>query len=461
MTEQSGRHLPKHVLKECERYLDCSVLSRGFARVRCTGCGHDRFVAFSCKTRSWCPSCGGRHMNETAAHLVDNVIGKVPVRHWTCTLPPPMRYLLAYDSSLCSAVLDAFIRAVFGWLKRKAKTELGLKSVRHAHPAAITAVHRASSHLALNIHFHTIAADGIYVQESLDEPPVFRALPAPTRAEVMAVAWETCTRALRALRKRGLWIDVDPSEDRFAQQEPGLAQCCAASLQGVLLLGPRAGQRLIRVRGEAAGDAKEFKAQGQVPGYGFSVHAKRRVSAHDRKGLERLARYVSRPVVAQDRLKLLPNGKVLLELKRRWSDGTSHFVFDALDFLSKLAALVPPPRTHRTRYHGAWARRSKLRRLVTPTPKTEESCDHSGAASCRPVGKPGRHRYEWAKLLARVFSIDVLKCSKCKTGRMQRIAWITNPPVIHAMLASVGLPADSPEPAPSRLPEQMDWTDAA
>ncbi len=101
-------------------------------------------------------------MNETAAHLVDNVIGNIPVRHWVCTVPPPLRYLLAYDTSLCSAVLDAFIRAISRWLRHKAKAELGLRSVEHAHPAAVTMIHRASSHLALNIHFHTIASDGVY-----------------------------------------------------------------------------------------------------------------------------------------------------------------------------------------------------------------------------------------------------------------------------------------------------------
>ena len=90
-----------------------------------------------------------------------------------------------------------------------------------------------------------------------------------------------------------------------------------------------------------------------LPRYVWEVYAARRVSAHDRTGLARLARYVTRPSLAQNRLKLLPNGNVLLELKRVWSDGTRAVQFEPLDFLAKLAALVFPPRTHRIRYQGA------------------------------------------------------------------------------------------------------------
>ena len=185
----------------------------------------------------------------------------------------------------------------------------------------------------------------MYVRESPSDPPEFRALCAPSRGEVMSVAWETCQKTLERLRRRGMWLQVDPNDDRFAQAEPGLAQCCASSIVGVLMVGPRAGQRLLRIGAivggsESRANEEPFSAQGMTPGYGFSVHAVRRVSADDKSGRERLARYALRPAVAQNRLKLLPDGNVLWELKRTWSDGTRHFVFEPLDFLSKLAALV-------------------------------------------------------------------------------------------------------------------------
>jgi hypothetical protein len=361
---------------------------------------------------------------------------------------------LAHDVTLCNEVLDAFAGAVFRWLKNKAKTELQLDSVRQAHPAAVTVIHRASSHLALNVHFHSLVADGVYVCTSADAPPVFRALPAPIRGEMMSVAWEACTKTLQLLKRRGLWMDIDPSDDRFAQDEPGLAQCYSSSIAGLLTLGPRAGQRLVRFGARVGGEQNEepFAAQGMTPGFGFSVHAERRISADDRSGLERLAHYVARPPLAQNRLKLLPDGKVLWELKRVWADGTSHFVFEQLDFLTKLAALVFPPRMHRIRYQGAWARRAQLRHLVAPQPDSAEPCVHEQA---QPATRPSRPHYDWASLLARVFSVDVLECPKCH-ARMQNIAWIMKPDAIRKILAAVGLPGDSPQPAPSRWPKQTD-----
>jgi hypothetical protein len=71
-------------------------------------------VAFSCKGRGFCPSCGGRRMSELAAHLVDRVMPDVPVRQWVLSLPWSLRYQLAFDAALCRDVLAVFIRVVFG-----------------------------------------------------------------------------------------------------------------------------------------------------------------------------------------------------------------------------------------------------------------------------------------------------------------------------------------------------------
>ena len=71
--------------------------------------------------KNWCPSCGGRRMAETAAHLVDHVIPVVPVRQWVLSVPFALRYRLAYDSRLLSDVLNVFLRVVFGQLRRRAR----------------------------------------------------------------------------------------------------------------------------------------------------------------------------------------------------------------------------------------------------------------------------------------------------------------------------------------------------
>ena len=342
--DSSDWPLPSYVEKEVEAYIRCGILSYGFARIHCGDCGHDRLVAFSCKGRNWCPSCGGRFMAEKAAHLVDNVLPKAPYRQWVLTLPPPLRYMLAYDSALCSDVLGCFWKAVCGWLKHKAKKEFGLTSLKQAHPGGITVIQRCGSALNLNIHYHLVATDGVFIQTSSESTPVFRALPAPTDAEVAQVAWETCQRTLAILRKQGRFFDEDISDDKLAQEEPALAAFANASIKGTLVLGPRSGKRVVRFHGVAAKNADQVVTM-QTPGYGFNLHAKRRVSAHDHKGLERLCRYILRPPIANDRLSRLSNGKISLELKRPWSDGTTHIIFTDEELMEKLISLIFPPRS--------------------------------------------------------------------------------------------------------------------
>lgn len=71
---EEGRQLPKYVQKEFDDYLKCGILQYGFLRVRCEECHHEKLVAFSCKHRGFCPSCGAKRMIESAALLVDNIL---------------------------------------------------------------------------------------------------------------------------------------------------------------------------------------------------------------------------------------------------------------------------------------------------------------------------------------------------------------------------------------------------
>jgi hypothetical protein len=73
----------------------CGILCFGFGRARCASCGQGFVVAFSCKGRGVCPSCNGRRMAQTAAHLVDRVIPPVPVRQWVISVPKRLRCFLA------------------------------------------------------------------------------------------------------------------------------------------------------------------------------------------------------------------------------------------------------------------------------------------------------------------------------------------------------------------------------
>lgn len=77
---ETGSGLPVFVRDKFDAFLECGILAHGFLRLRCADCAQEKLVAFSCKRRGFCPSCGGRRMAQTAAHLVDHVIPNVPVR---------------------------------------------------------------------------------------------------------------------------------------------------------------------------------------------------------------------------------------------------------------------------------------------------------------------------------------------------------------------------------------------
>ncbi|ENU6919441.1 N-6 DNA methylase [Escherichia coli] len=118
--EAEDRPLPEYVREEFETYLRCGVLEHGFLRVVCEQCRAERLVAFSCKKRGFCPSCGARRMAESARHLVEEVFGPRPVRQWVLSFPYPLRFLFASKPEAIGPVLGIVHRVIAGWLADQA-----------------------------------------------------------------------------------------------------------------------------------------------------------------------------------------------------------------------------------------------------------------------------------------------------------------------------------------------------
>ncbi len=171
-------------------------------------------------------------MNQTALHLVESVIPRVPVRQWVLTFPPPLRYLLAYDTDLCTRALALFVKQITTHYRFKLAQEHDL-DINQLHGGTVTSIQRAGSALQASLHFHTVALDGAYlVDQEGDAPPRFLAAPAVTPVEVQAVAWSTCEAVMKMLRKRGIELTGDADDvDRLAQEHPLLARSLAASMQ--------------------------------------------------------------------------------------------------------------------------------------------------------------------------------------------------------------------------------------
>ena len=141
------------------------------------------------------------------------------------------------------------------------------------------------------------------------------------------------------------------------------------------------------------------------------------------------------------RLSWREDGRLRLELPRAWSDGTQALVFDPLDFISRLAAIVPRPRVNQIRYHGILAPNAAWRSRVVPT--------DGRVVRRRRHGVPTRGRWlRWAELMKRVFEQDVLRCDACG-GRREVIALIKERSVIEAILDSLELPSVPPQVKPS------------
>ena len=111
---------------------------------------------------------------------------------------------------------------------------------------------------------------------------------------------------------------------------------------------------------------KDFKQTLCAAIGGFSLQAAVRCGADDRQALEQLCRHITRPALASERVQTNATGQVVLRLKTAWRDGTTHLAMSPLEFMQRLAALVPRPRLHLIRFHVVLAPNAKLRAQVVP-----------------------------------------------------------------------------------------------
>lgn len=344
--------------------------AHGFARARCGDCGHDFLIAFSCKGRGVCPSCTTRRMAQTAAHLTDHVFPCLPVRQWVLSVPKRLRYFMQRDGAVLGMVLRIFLRVIEQTLQAGSP---GAASVDKAalHIGAVAFIHRFGSSLNEHVHFHVCAVDGVFesvagevgrVREGDDRQI---AAPSVIFHPASSMGCEAVAHAQASLRKRILRAFV-----------------------GLGLL-------------------EGFEAK-EMLGYkhsGFSVDTSVCIAAQDRAGLERLLRYCARPPFALDRLRKAGSELVYRCAKQHSEPGSDRrgqrnakrgAKHDAqadelhlapLELIARLAALVPPPRSHRHRYYGVLAPNSPHRAAAVALAAGQTAGMGTGTGTAQP--EPG------------------------------------------------------------------------
>jgi len=193
--------VPVYVEREFRRYLQCGILAYGFARARCSDCGHDFLVAFSWKGRGVCPSCNARRMAETAAHLVDHVIPPLPVRQWVLSVPKRLRWYLEHEPQALSAVLRILLRVIEAHLIQ------GNGTGAHVCFGAVSFIHRFGASPNRPVHYHCCVIDGVFepVEDADDGPQSVRFRPAAelTPESVAAITEQVRIRVLRWFARSG------------------------------------------------------------------------------------------------------------------------------------------------------------------------------------------------------------------------------------------------------------------
>ena len=359
-----------------------------------------------------------------AADLVDHILPPVAgYRQWTLSFPRWLRIRLLRDKSLVSEVLLAFTHVVSAHHRRRARG----RGIAGCQTGAVTAIQRAGSFANANLHFHTLVPEGVW-HELADGSLGFHPLPPPSDTDVIEIAARIVSKVRRLLARRdGDGVDDDPDALTDAQAE-------AVQLP----------MSLAEARPPTTASRRRCAFLD-----GFSLHADTSVDPGDRPALERLVRYLLRPLISADRLTARGDGRVEYRFRRPDPSGRTSWVTDGATWCRRLASLLPPRRSHTTRFHGVLASAHAWRSRVGPSLST--AAEPARTITPTPTAMILARRLDWAALLCRVFGDEVTRCPRCGDD-LRVIAFITDPNVTAQILEHLGLRSDALPISSARAP---------
>jgi hypothetical protein len=355
------------------RSLDCGVWDNGFARVRCRKCPQEFLVAFSCKGRGLCPSCGAKRAAELGAFLMDEVVEEVGHAQWVFTVPKMLRVYFLHHRELLGELSRAAAETAKELLAAAAGEEKGFR------PGVVSVVQTFGDRANFHPHVHALVTRG---------------------------GWDAS----------GGWVPV-PYVDEGSAEELFRHKLLA----------------LLRRRGLLSLERIELLLSWRRSG--FSVH--NRVHAHpdDGRDFEALVRYMMRSPVSLSRLRFTPGAEQVVYTRKGGHDASEPREderVDADEFVARVLVQIPDPRRHLVRYYGAYSNRARGQRR-----KAQRRLEGNGSGEAEePLPLPPERaalRRRWANLIRRVYEVDPLVCPRCGS-EMRVIGFITEQCVIKRIL---------------------------
>ncbi len=381
-------------LDALERFTECGVLRYGAVRYRCPECGHDVFVAFSCKRRGVCPSCDAKRSAVITAAALDRLLPPARYRQWVLVIPKRLRYFLNTRPDLPGYLSKLLAREVDKFMRRRAP---GV-------PAQLHFIQRFGGALNLHVHVHAVVSDGAFsIKDRAGRRElVFIPATSPDDAELAGIVNSIRRKLLRRLRDTG----------------------CLPAVAAQEMLG--------------------------WENTGFSLHKDVVIEPRDRRGLGRLVRYCSRPALSPERLTYSAKARLAVYRTEPRPGQPAALVMDPLEFLRRWGLLLPPAHRNLVHYYGALAPRSPLRRALTAKAEEEAGKKRNEEESAEKLRKRAS---SWAACLARVFEVFPLMCPNCGI-ELKPVAAIFDDAELVRLLTRFGLPTEFPKyrPAPA-LPQ--------
>jgi Putative transposase/Transposase zinc-binding domain len=374
------------------RYLDCGVWDMGFARVRCGECRYEMLVAFSCKQRELCPSCAAKRGSGLAAFLVDHVLEDVAHAQWVFTIPKMLRPVFFRRRELRGTL------ARLAW-QTVQKLMAAAASEPELRPGMVSVIQTFGDRINPHPHVHALVSRGGWTRDD-------RFVPIP-------------------------YVDPTAAEKLFRHQ-------VFAFLLREELISPERIELLSSWRHS-----------------GFSVHNSVYTPSGDQQAVEALVRYMMRPPVSLARLRLLPGRDEVLHFPKTGGDDPGPPQperIDAMDFVARVLAQIPPPRKHLVRYHGYYSNAARGKRKRDHDSRLARAgVDLEQEVAASPAAAALRKR--WADLLRRVYEVDPLVCPRC-SATMRVVGFITRRETIDRILDHLRRPPTSrprspPAPAAS------------